>query len=104
MRIYSAHGADMNKNSKSARNIKSARNSKLARNSKKATNITLPGGLVDDAKSLGINVSQACEIGLNQAVKSALEQRWLEDNKKAIEASNQYVRENGVPFAKYRQF
>ncbi len=80
------------------------RMNKAAQNSKKATNVTLPCDLVDNAKSLGINVSRACEKGLNQAVKNALEQQWLQDNKEAIEASNQYVNKNGVPLAKHRQF
>lgn len=31
-------------------------------------------------------------------------QRWLEENREAIESSNRWVEENGLPLAKYRQF
>ncbi|RUY20924.1 post-segregation antitoxin CcdA, partial [Mesorhizobium sp. M7A.F.Ca.CA.001.13.2.1] len=30
--------------------------------------------------------------------------RWQEENKQAIESSNEYVRRNGLPLAKHRLF
>ena len=30
-------------------------------------------------------------------------QQWLDDNRGAIEASNRWVRENGIPYAEYRK-
>lgn len=71
---------------------------------KKPTNVSLPANLVEDAKRLGINVSQACEGGLAKEVKTAREAKWLEDNMHALESSNEYVRKNGLPLAKYRLF
>ncbi len=71
---------------------------------KKATNVSLSASLVDEAKSLGINISEACQSGLAVEVKKAREAAWKEENRAAIEASNDYVRKNGLPLAKYRQF
>ena len=71
---------------------------------KKATNLSLNADLVEDAKRLGINVSQACEAGLNEEVRKTKQQKWLQENREAIDWSNRYVEEHGLPLAKYRLF
>ena len=71
---------------------------------KKATNVSLSAELVEEAKFLGINVSEACQSGLAAEVKKAREAAWQDENRAAIEASNAYVREHGLPLAKYRLF
>ncbi len=71
---------------------------------KKATNVSLSAELVDEAKKLGINVSEACQSGLAAQVKQAREAAWKEDNRAAIESWNDYTRKHGLPLAKYRRF
>ncbi|MBJ7440996.1 MAG: type II toxin-antitoxin system CcdA family antitoxin [Sphingopyxis sp.] len=71
---------------------------------KKATNVSLSADLVDEARQLGINVSEACQTGLAAEVKKAREAAWKEENRAAIESWNDYIRKNGLPLAKYRQF
>lgn len=71
---------------------------------KKPTNVSLSAELVEEAKRLGINVSEACQTGLAAQVKKAREDAWKIENRAAIEASNEYVRKHGLPLAKYRQF
>lgn len=71
---------------------------------KKATNVSLSAELVEEAKRLGINVSEACQGGLAAEVKKAREAAWQVENHAAIEASNEYVRKHGLPLAKYRLF
>jgi antitoxin CcdA len=71
---------------------------------KKATNVSLPGDLVEEAKRLGVNLSQACEIGLSEQVRKKRGEEWKRENKEAIESWNNWTRENGLPLAKYRQF
>ncbi len=71
---------------------------------KKPTNVSLSVALVDEAKKLGINVSEACQTGLAAEVKKARETAWQEENRAAIESSNEYVRKHGLPLAKYRLF
>jgi antitoxin CcdA len=71
---------------------------------KKATNISLPVDLVEDAKRLGINLSQACETGLSAEVRLAMGEEWKRENREAIESWNKWVDENGMPYDEYRHF
>ncbi|AHI24933.1 post-segregation antitoxin CcdA [Komagataeibacter xylinus] len=72
--------------------------------SRRPTNVTLPAQLLEEAKSLDLNISQACEQGLKSAIASIHAQQWLADNRASLEASRQYVEENGLPLADYRNF
>lgn len=72
--------------------------------SRRPTNVTLPVQLLEEAKSLDLNISQACEQGLKSAIASIRAQQWLADNGASLEASRQYVEENGLPLADYRNF
>jgi antitoxin CcdA len=71
---------------------------------RRATNVSLPADLIEEAKSLDINISQSCEKGLAAEVKKAREDKWIEENWEAIQFWNRYVEENGLPLAKYRMF
>lgn len=71
---------------------------------RKPTNISLDSDLLDAAKALGVNISRACERGLAEQVSETRAERWLEENKQALESSNLYVEKNGLPLARYRQF
>ncbi len=70
---------------------------------RRPTNVTLPEALLADARSLEINVSQACEQGVAAAVADAKAQRRLRENHEAMEAWNGYVEQYGVPFAEFSQ-
>ncbi|MBX3562239.1 MAG: type II toxin-antitoxin system CcdA family antitoxin [Sphingomonas sp.] len=56
--------------------------------------------LVDEAKRLNVDISEACERGLVEHVSNA----WRKENRGAIEDCNRYVEENGLPLARYRLF
>ncbi len=71
---------------------------------KKATNLSLSEKLLEEAKSLNINLSNAAEQGLREAVSKAKSEQWKEENRESIEQFNAWVEENGIPLAKYRQF
>ena len=75
-----------------------------AAGARKATNLTLPEALLQEARALDINLSQACERGLAEAVAAARRRRWLDENREAIDAWNEHVAEHGLPLAAYRQF
>ena len=72
--------------------------------SRRPTNVSLSSDLIEEARRLDINISQACEQGLEEQVRKALREAWLEENREAIEASNAWVEKHGLPLAKYRQF
>ena len=71
---------------------------------KKPTNVSLNAELVEEARKLGINVSEACQTGLAAEVKKVREAAWKGENRAAIESWNDYTREHGLPLAKYRLF
>lgn len=75
-----------------------------AARTRRATNVSLDRAHLEEARELGINVSQACERGLVETIREARAARWLEENREAIGSSNAWVRKHGLPLAKYRRF
>ena len=71
---------------------------------RKATNVTLDAVLLERAKNLKINISQASEEGLSRAVAAKQAAMWLQDNQAALDSSNCYVEEHGLILAKHRNF
>lgn len=71
---------------------------------RKSVNTSIDSRLIEDAKALGINISRAAEEGIAKAISAEKTRRWQEENREAIESSNNYVRRNGLPLAKYRPF
>lgn len=71
---------------------------------KKRTNLSISESLLQEAKSLKINISQSAENGIAEAVKRHKQQLWLEENADAINSSNNFVSENGPPLSKFRTF
>ena len=57
-------------------------------------NVYLDKTVTEDAKRLGINLSNSLEI----ALKAELETKWKERNKLKIEKYNQYISSEGLPF------
>jgi antitoxin CcdA len=71
---------------------------------RRATNVTLPESLLHEARKLNVNVSQACERGLAAEVAATKAQQWLQENRAAMDAWNDYVEQNGLPLTEFRQF
>ncbi len=71
---------------------------------RKPTNISVDVSLLSDARAFKINVSRAAEDGVRRAVEKARADQWLAENAAAMESSNRYVVEHGLPLAAYRQF
>jgi antitoxin CcdA len=71
---------------------------------RKSTNLTLAVSLVSEARELGVNVSQAAEVGIAAAVARRRQERWLAENQDALDSSNAFVEQHGLPLAQYRNF
>lgn len=67
-------------------------------------NLTLPGELVAEAKALDLNLSRACEAGLEAAVAAEHARRWQAENRAFFDWYNARVEKEGLPLAGYRQF
>jgi antitoxin CcdA len=77
---------------------------KPPKSARRATNVSLDSAYLAEARELGINISQACERGLAETLAEVRAQRWLKENREALESSNEYVRKNGLPLAHLRLF
>ncbi|MCW5724282.1 MAG: type II toxin-antitoxin system CcdA family antitoxin [Maricaulaceae bacterium] len=63
---------------------------------RRRVNLSLPGALIETARALDLNLSQAAEAGLAAAVKQARDAAWRRDNRAAIDAHNRRVEREGV--------
>jgi antitoxin CcdA len=68
------------------------------------TELALDRTLIDEAKHLDIDLSQACEQGLRDAIARETAPRWQADNAGALAASNAHVEQHGLPLADARLF
>lgn len=66
--------------------------------------LPIRASLLEEAKSPGVKISQACERDLEEEIRECQTRLWLEENEDAIAASNRFVEENGVPLSRYRNF
>jgi antitoxin CcdA len=66
------------------------------RRRKKATNLSIDHDLLERARRLKLNLSQAVEAGLAEAIRRHERAQWLEKNRAALEAYNEHVEKHGV--------
>ena len=71
---------------------------------KRGTNVSLRGDLVAEARELGVSVSQACEQGLADAMRSEKERLWLEQNRDAIKSNWEFLHKHGMPLERFRRY
>lgn len=71
---------------------------------KRATNVTIDPALLAEARALNINLSATLEVSLREAVASQKTAQWLEENRTALLAYNDWIDQNGLPLEEYRQF
>jgi antitoxin CcdA len=69
---------------------------------RRSMKITLAVGLVTEARELRVDVSQAAEAGIAAAVLQRRQERWLADNQPALESSNAFVEQHGLPLSRHR--
>lgn len=63
---------------------------------KKAVNLTIDAEIAAEAKAAGTNMSAVLERALRAELRERRWQRWREQNRSAIEASNAEVERNGM--------
>jgi len=63
---------------------------------RRAVNLTIRTDILDQAKALNLNASQAAEAGLAAAVKRAREETWRKENAEGIAAHNKRIEESGT--------
>jgi antitoxin CcdA len=63
---------------------------------KRATNVSVRRDLLDAARAANINLSATLERALAAELKQAQREKWLDDNRAAIAAHNDFMTEHGV--------
>ena len=63
---------------------------------KRAANLSVNAELLDAARALNINLSATLERALEEEVRARRRERWLAENREAIQGYNAWVSEHGV--------
>ena len=71
---------------------------------RRPTNVTVRPEYVAEARELGINLSEAFERGLCEAIAQARSERWLDENREALDQYNRFVEQHGLPLEDLRLF
>lgn len=58
--------------------------------------LSISEDVVQAAKTLQLNMSEAAEAGIQEAVRKAKAAAWLEENKSAIESYNRKIEKRGI--------
>jgi antitoxin CcdA len=69
---------------------------------KRAVNLFVDSYLLDEAKRLGINVSETLERRLRSIVRAEQERRWLEENRDAFASINSFIDRHGLLSSRLR--
>ena len=69
---------------------------------KRSVNLSIPAGLAEEAKAYGTNMSAVLERALEDEHREKRREAWRTKNKKALDAWNRWVDENGLPFEDLR--
>ena len=72
--------------------------------SRRSTSMTLDREILDEARQLGINISQAAERGVVAAIRAERAVAWKSANAEAIRDYNRMIEAGGVPLAGARKF
>ncbi|WP_068460651.1 type II toxin-antitoxin system CcdA family antitoxin [Hyphomicrobium sulfonivorans] len=71
---------------------------------KKAVNLSIDAKLLAEAKEAGINLSETLEHALTSELRHDRWDRWRQENRAAIEAHNEFIREHGLLSDEWRKF
>lgn len=63
---------------------------------RRAANLSIDSSLLDQARSLKINLSATLERALEQEVRTRRREQWLADNRDAISAYNLRIERDGM--------
>jgi len=63
---------------------------------KRAANLSINADLLSKARELNINLSATLEQALVEALRKKARDRWVAENKAAMEAYNEHVDKHGV--------
>jgi len=76
----------------------------MSKSAKRAVNLRIDESLIDQAKTMHINLSQTLETSLVEILREKQRVAWLDDNREAVEAYNRRIEKRGLFSDGLRQF
>jgi antitoxin CcdA len=74
------------------------------RERKVATNLSIRADVAQEAKSLGLNLSEVFEDALREAIRRRRAEIWRDENRRAIDSYNAAVAKDGLFSDGWRKF
>ena len=71
---------------------------------KKATNLSLNSDLLKRSRALNINLSATLEQALKDKLAQSEAEKWLDENRNAIKAYNNFIEKHGCFSDEFREF
>jgi antitoxin CcdA len=71
---------------------------------RRATNLTLNSRLIEEAKTLDINLSRAAEQGIRNQIAAEKARKFSAEFPDVVRSNNEYIDKHGLPLRKYRSF
>ncbi len=71
-------------------------NPMLSAQTKRSLNLSVNSALIQEAKNREINLSREFEIHLETLVKQRRQEKWLAENRDALDAYNDHIERDGV--------
>lgn len=71
---------------------------------KRAVNLSIHADLVAEAKEAGVNMSEMLEKALEDELRERRSERWRQENRKAIQAHNRFIRAHGLLSDDWQKF
>lgn len=63
---------------------------------KRPVTLSISEGVMDAVAAMDLNASRAAEAGMIDAVRKAIGEQWVKDNKDFIDAYNAFTEDTGV--------
>jgi len=76
----------------------------IASGKRKPLNLSIDTGVVEAARTEGVNLLRISEGALRLAARADRYARWKQENRAWIDAHQQWVEENELPLERYRLF
>ena len=71
---------------------------------RRPTNLTIDSALLEEARSLDINLSRAAELGIRRQITAEKARQFAIEHADVIRSNNEYIAKHGLPLRKYRSF
>jgi antitoxin CcdA len=71
---------------------------------RESMNLSIDHALLEEARSLDLDIPHAAEMGIAAAVRHRKSSQWQSENAEAIRSSNDWVNQHRLPLSDYRLF